>query len=62
MLKVAKIPSLDEPTLQLDKPNRFRFYAKGTGQISAGGSTFGDKNPNNYRDYTSTPASFSPYR
>jgi hypothetical protein len=58
-VKVAGAPSADEPTLQLHKPNRFSFYAKGSGQISAGGYTYGDKKPNKYDDRIVTPASFT---
>jgi hypothetical protein len=58
-VKVANAPSLDEPTLQLLKPNRFSFYAKGKGQISAGGYTYGDKKPNKYDDRIVTPATFA---
>ena len=58
-VKVANTSSLDEPTLQLLKPNRFSFYAKGSGQISAGGYTYGDKKPNKYDDRLVTPATFT---
>ena len=59
VVKVANAPSLDEPTMQLLKPNRFSFYAKGSGQISAGGYTYGDKNPNKYDDRLVTPVTFA---
>ena len=58
-VKVSKTPSPDGQTLQLLKPNRFSFYAKGSGQISAGGYTYGDKKPNKYDDRLVTPETFT---
>jgi len=57
-VKVTDSPRPDEPTVQLQKANHFSFYAKGSGQISAGGYTFGDKDPAKYDDRTVTPETF----
>ncbi len=58
-VKVVETLNLKEPTLQLHKPNRFSFYAKGVGAISVGGYTYGDKKPNKYNDYIITPKTFT---
>jgi hypothetical protein len=57
-LKVADAPSPDEPTLKLHGPNRFSFYAKGSGQLSVRGYTYGNKEPNVFSEYTVAPKTF----
>lgn len=55
---VAAAPDPDHATLQLHKPNRFSFYAKGSGKLSVRVYTYGDKVPPQYGDFTVTPAVF----